>query len=198
MTTTQSPAELDLSLIQETLRGNPDAFGKLMHKHHELALGTAIRILGNAQEAEDVVQHAFIEAFRHLADFRGGAQFSTWLYSIVLNQCRNHIRRRKRQATYSLDATKDSDTDAQPMLQVADSTPSHDEVLERKSETEWIREKVQTLSPDYRDIFILHYYQDLSLQDIANQLNRPLNTVKVYLHRARKELFELWNQRHLK
>lgn len=181
----------DLRLIRETLAGQQDSFAKLMTKHQPILMNSARRMLGNEQEAEDVVQQVFIEAFRHLKEFRGEARFSTWLYSISLNRCRNQIRSRKRRQAISLDAPV-GNSDEGPQLQVADTEQRHDQRLETRMEAAWVRVKLNELSPDYREIFRLHYFADLPLQEVATRLKRPLNTVKVYLHRARKELYELW------
>lgn len=190
---TPSPASIeDLRLIAEILKHDrPEAFGELIKRHQNTLMNVALRMLGNAQEAEDVVQQVFIEAYRHLAEFRQDAQFSTWLYSIILNRCRNHLRSRKRRQEVSLDAPFHQDDESSPIDQVPERGKNHDERLEIRSEAEWIRQKVTLLPKDYREIFELFYFAELPLQAIAERLGRPLNTVKVYLHRARKELYAL-------
>src|SRR5689334_13132289 len=105
-----SEFEDDQRWIQETLNGNQEAFGKLVQKHHPLLYHMACRVLKNPQEAEDVVQEGFIEAFRHLPEFKQHSRFSTWVYTIVLNRIRNMLRHSKVLHIYSLDirrATRD-------------------------------------------------------------------------------------------
>jgi RNA polymerase sigma-70 factor, ECF subfamily len=179
----------DDDAIRETLEGNPEAFGLLIQKYKNSLYDMACRILGNAQEAEDVLQDALLEAYRHLDGFRHKSRFSTWLYSIVLNRVRNRIRHNKTIRWYSLDANVGNDEDATP-LQTPDKGPSIIKLTGDKLAVEAVEKAVQTLNVDYRTIFILHYIQNLPLQEVAERLGRPVGTVKVYLHRARKILYK--------
>jgi RNA polymerase sigma-70 factor (ECF subfamily) len=190
------PSIDDEELIRDTLAGKKDAFGHLIRKHEGPLLALALRILRNREEAEDVTQQVFVDAYRHLADFRHGAQFSTWLYSIALNRARNYLRVRKTRQHITMD-DNDPDVEGRAPLQLPDMTPSAEQALEKQFNLEWIQLEVQSLSSEYKDIFTLHYFQDLPLQEIAKRLDRPLGTVKVYLHRARKDLYERWErQKH--
>ena len=178
----------DDQLIKDTLAGRPEAFGTLMQKHQSALFALALRVVRHQEEAEDVVQQAFVEAYRHLSDFRGGSQFSTWLYSITLNRARNYLRSRKVRQSVAIDGSaSDEDT---PSLQLRDTTPLPEQILEKQWDLDWIRNEVQSLSSEYQAIFQLHYFQNLPLQEVAKRLGRPVGTVKVYLHRARKELYE--------
>ena len=181
----------DDQLIRETLAGRNEAFGELVRRHQSLLMDLAQRMLRNREEAEDVIQQVFVEAYRHLADFRHGAQFSTWLYAIALNRSRNHLRSKKNRRLVSMDGAG-SENDTRAPLQFPDTTPTPDEIIEKQFDLQWIQQEVRSLSNDYQAIFTLHYIQDLPLQEIAKRLDRPLGTVKVYLHRARKELFSRW------
>src|ERR1035437_5840301 len=93
----------DDQLIRDTLSGRKEAFGELVRKHQGMVMDLALRMLRNREEAEDVIQQAFVEAYRHLADFRYGAQFSTWLYAIALNRSRNHLRSRQNRRLVPMD-----------------------------------------------------------------------------------------------
>jgi RNA polymerase sigma-70 factor (ECF subfamily) len=179
----------DDDLIRETLDGNREAFGDLMRKYKDSLYDLAYRILGNFQEVEDILQDAFMEAFRHLKTFNHNARFSTWMYSIVLNRVRNRLRRNKTIRWQSLDAPLGPDPDGPPP-EVADRGPSLPTLVEGKLHLEALEEAVQTLPLEHRSIFILHYMQNLPLQDVAIRLGRPVGTVKVYLHRARKRLYK--------
>src|SRR5258708_39799253 len=102
--------ELDLQklndddLIQDTLSGHREAYGYLVRKYKDSLYDMARRILGDREEAEDVIQESFTEAYRHLSKFNHDSRFSTWLYSIVLNRVRNRLRRSKTIRWSSLDA----------------------------------------------------------------------------------------------
>ncbi len=178
----------DDDLIHETLVGNREVFGILIRKYKDSLYDLACRILGNRQEAEDVLQDAFVEAYRHLAAFNHQARFSTWLYSIVLNRARNRIRHNKTIRWYSLDAGSSTHEDSPP-LEMPDRGPSVQTIAENKLSLETVEKAAHTLPLNYRSIFILHYMQNLSLEEIAQRLGRPTGTVKVYLHRARKLLY---------
>lgn len=178
----------DDDLIRETLAGNREVFGILVRKYKDSLYDLAYRILGNKQEAEDVLQDAFVEAYRHLSGFNHQARFSTWLYSIVLNRVRNRLRRNKTIRWYSLDASPSADEDS-PAPEMPDRGPSVQTMAENKLFLEAVEKAAGTLPLNYRSIFILHYMQDLPLQDIAERLGRPTGTIKVYLHRARKLLY---------
>jgi RNA polymerase sigma-70 factor (ECF subfamily) len=174
-------------LIQDTLSGRVGAFGILVRKHQNALLVAVTRILGNRDEADDVVQQVFIDAYRHLADFRHGSQLFTWLYSIALNRARNHLRQRKARRQISLDGLAPG-PDKRNVFQLPDSNVLPDDSVERQMYLEWISRQMQNLSSDYRAIAVLYYFHNLSLDEVARRVGRPLSTVKVYLHRARKEL----------
>jgi len=177
----------DHELIAETLLGKSQAFGRLMHRHQKPIFDLSLRMLRNREEAEDVVQQVFIEAFRHLEGFRHGSKFSTWLYAIALNRSRNQLRSRKVRQTIPLDSTSPDSDDFMPR-QYPDLSPGPKQILDKMISLEWIRREVLFLSDDYREIFMLHYFQLLSLQAISDRLHKPLGTIKVYLHRARLAL----------
>jgi RNA polymerase sigma-70 factor (ECF subfamily) len=183
----------DNILITNVLNGDTEAFGQLVKKHHELLFNLSFRMLGSREEAEDVIQQVFIEAYRHLKDFHREAQFSTWLYSITLNRTRNCLRSRKSRSLVSIDPNW-TDEEQRAEIQLTDHSPSPEKQLEKKSDLEWLHKNVKFLSADYQAIVTLHYFQNLSLQDVSVRLGRPVATVKVYLHRARKELLKLWSE----
>jgi RNA polymerase sigma-70 factor (ECF subfamily) len=177
----------DRQLIEETLAGRSEAFGLLIRRHRGALFDLVLRVTGNRDEAEDVLQQVFIDAYRHLAEFRHGSQFFTWLYSIALNRARNHLRQRKTRKNVSLDGLMPG-PDKASVFHLPDSLPLPEKLVERKMELDWIVREIDHLPKEYRPIFILHYFHNLSLVEVARRVGRPLGTVKVYLHRARKEL----------
>ena len=186
----------DRQLIEDTLSGRTDAFGVLVERHRGALFGLALRIIGNRDEAEDVLQQVLIDAYRHLAEFRHGSQFSTWLYAIALNKARNHLRQRKTRRNVSLDALA-SGPDKDSVFHLPDALPPLEKLVERKMDLDWIAREIGNLSPEYQPIFILHYFHNLPLAEVARRVGRPLGTVKVYLHRARKELLALRERKKL-
>lgn len=177
----------DTQWISQTLAGDENAFGHLVIKYKDQLFELASRILNSRAEAEDVLQDAFLEAYRHLADFRHKSRFSTWLYSIVLNRVRNRLRQSKVLRWSSLDSRPESNEGYRPP-EIAEKSPALEVLTEKRLELESIHKAVRTFPLHYQSIFILHYFNNISLEEVAQRLGRPLGTVKVYLHRARKLL----------
>lgn len=142
------------------------------------------RHLRHREEAEDVVQQVFIKAYQHLGKFRGESKFFTWLYTIALNLIRNHVRQRKIRHMDSLDVP--TKFEEGPARQWPDKSPSPDDIVHHRWELEKVQVALKNLTDEHRSIFTLHYFQHLSLKEVANRVGRPVGTVKVYLHRARK------------
>jgi RNA polymerase sigma factor (sigma-70 family) len=183
----------DQRWIRETLAGDPEAFGKLVQKHHPLLFHMACRVLKNPVEAEDVVQEGFIEAYRHLAEFKQHSRFSTWMYTIVLNRIRNILRHSKVLRVYSLDIRRTT-RDGHFPVEVVEKSPSLEDTLQNKLELEAMQRAAKSLPPKYQDIFTLYYFNNLSIAEIAQKLGRPPVTIKVYLHRARRLIYKDLNK----
>jgi len=188
MTAPPTLAEED-EIISRTLKGDREAFTSLILKYKDSLYDMACRILGNRTEAEDVLQDAFLEAYKHLPDFNHRSRFSTWVYSIVLNRVRNHLRHNKVIRWSSLDIQETDREDYRPP-EFAEKGPSFHSVMENKFELDSIKKEVKNLPTLHQAIFVLHYFQDMSLDEVAKKLSRPVGTVKVYLHRARKLLYK--------
>jgi len=191
-TNTASPSSksaIDRMWIQEVLSGDEEAFSNLISKYKDQLFELACRILKNRSEAEDILQDAFLQAYRHLGDFRHDSQFSTWLYSIVLNRVRNRMRQNKVLRWYSLDVRR-ADREDIRLPELPHKAPTVDTMAEKHMELERIQKIVGTFPVHYQSIFIMHYFHNLQLEEVAQRLGRPLGTVKVYLHRARKLLYK--------
>ncbi len=175
----------DGDLIISTLAGDEEAFALLVKRHRPPLLEMACRILGQREEAEDVLQEVFMSVHVHLHRFRGEAKLSTWLYTIALNRVRNQIRRRGKRHMVSLDAGSEEGANRR---ELPEKGRALEEIAAQGRDSEKLRSAVEGLSETFRSIFILHYYQHFPLKEIARRLEKPLGTVKVYLHRARKHI----------
>lgn len=175
----------DEELIAATLAGDGEAFAVLVRKHRPPLLAMACRILGQREEAEDVLQDVFMSVHAHLSRFRGESKLSTWLYSIALNRVRNQIRRRGNRTTVSLDAGQE---EGAIRLELPEKGLAVEEFVAQRRDSEQLRVAVDALPEHFRTIFVLHYYHHLPLKEIAQHVAKPLGTVKVYLHRARKHI----------
>lgn len=175
----------DEELITATLAGDGAAFAILLKRHRPLLLEMACRILGQREEAEDVLQEVFMSVYAHLHRFRGESKLSTWLYTIALNRVRNQIRRRGKQRMVSMDAGQEKGASG---WELPEKGPAVEEVEAQRRDSVKLRLAVDALPEHFRSIFVLHYYQHLPLKEIARRVAKPLGTVKVYLHRARKHI----------
>ncbi len=176
--------------IKQTLAGDQGAFAQLIRKYQERLFDLAMRMLNNAEEAEDAVQDAFIEAYRHLGDFSHKSKFSTWVYAIVLNRVRNRLRRNRVLRWFSLDFLQGGDPESPAPRQISDAQPSIEIQVDKKMQLDVVERIIRTFPLHYQTIFIMYYFQNLSLEEIAGRLDRPMATVKVYLHRSRQMLYK--------
>ena len=175
----------DTELIDSVLAGRRDDYAELVRRHHGAVLGLCRAMLGDPALAEDAAQESFLNAYRSLGDFRGGAAFSTWLYRIATNRCLDHIRRRARRAEESLDALIESaGPDIERMLDAGQ--PARDPV----EDADLAARVLARLSPDYRLILTLREVQGLSYDELADALECSLDAVKARLRRARAALQE--------
>ena len=171
--------EEELALVRSAQGGNLEAFDRLVELHGPRLYGFALRMVGSAQEAEDLAQEAFVRAFKSLRQFRQEASFSTWLHRLALNLCLDHLKRRKRQPI-SLEAV------------VEDSVPSPEgnpvAAAERRERQEIIRGAIGALPEAHRAVIVLYDLQGLSYEECAQVLKTNVGTVKSRLNRARLAL----------
>jgi RNA polymerase sigma-70 factor (ECF subfamily) len=176
-------ASLDASLdalVARCQRGDRGAFGRLVTETQGKVYNLAFGILQDHEEAQDMVQEAYVRAWRALPGFRGDAQFTTWLYRITVNTCLN----RKRQLRAQLHVVDGEDT-----LQDLDSgEPDALSATVDKETRQALWAAVEQLADKYRLVITLFYQEQLSYQQIAELLSLPLGTVKAHLNRAREAL----------
>ena len=148
----------------------------------------ALRVLGNAADAEDAVQDAFLSAYKHLDQFKGQAQMSTWLTTIVINSARMKLRQRSRQLYFAMDR----DENKHPLSDVLlDRRPTPEEVCQRVEIWERLAQFLTWLSPPLRTTFQLREMDGLSVREAAQMLGVAEGTVKARLARARIKLKQL-------
>jgi RNA polymerase sigma-70 factor (ECF subfamily) len=164
----------DRELLQAHIDGERHAFGELVTRHQQRAWAVALRTLGDAGDAEDAVQEAFLSALRGAASFRGDAQVSTWLHRIVVNACLDRVRRRT----------------ARPTVALPDQLPSSVDVVETPDPATAmdVRAALQALPDDQRIAIVLIDVEDWSVSDAAELLGVAEGTIKSRCHRGRAKL----------
>ncbi len=180
----------DAAYVLLCQKGDTNAFEVLVERHQKRMLNLAYRIVGDYDEACDVVQEAFLSAYSALRSFRREAKFSTWLYGIVVNQARNRIRQaegRSRHESRSLDDPIEV-KDGNRQRELPDCGESADEQLEKKEIEARVQMCIRTLETEYREVLVLRDIQGFSYEEICSMLNLPEGTVKARLFRARSAL----------
>ena len=165
------------ALIRRAASGDDGAFEALVLAHQKQVYNLCLRLSGSPEDAYDLSQEAFIKAWRGLAQYQFGAEFSTWLYRLTRNVCIDHLRQRKRRPTVPLETEQDGETAALPL---PDSAPGPEERA--------LQAAMQALPEDQREILILRVVNDLPYERISEILSLPLGTVKSRLARARNQL----------
>jgi RNA polymerase sigma-70 factor (ECF subfamily) len=173
----------DQELVRRTMAGEVEAYGRLVERHQAAALRLARRLVG-PDEAEDVVQDAFVRAFHKAADWRGEAPWRVWLLRIVHSTAVNALARRRPAPVAELPE------DAAPVA-AAPGGPTPAAALEAGERRARLELKIGTLRPSHRAVLVLRDLQGLSLDEVAEVTDMPLGSVKGRLHRARQELAEL-------
>src|SRR6187397_2145545 len=177
MSRTMGPTDEDL--VAAFQDGNAAAFDELVARWDRKIHGAIYRIVGADEDARDLCQEAFLKAYRGLGTFKREARFSSWLYQIALNVCRDRIRRRRGKTAVSLDELEDARDGG-----LATAAPSPLDLVEARDLRHLVAEAMATLRAEEREVVILKEYQELTFPEIAEVLDVPLSTVKTRLYRG--------------
>ena len=171
-------------LIQRASRGDASAFETLVTTYEKGVYNLAFRLVGDREDAMDITQDVFLKAYQALPRFRGDSRFSTWIYRVCVNASLDHLRKKQKQPSYSLDeplAIKESSV----TREVADESENVEDSVEIKFLSTDILRALRDLDPAHRAIILLCDVQGYSYQEIADILGLSMGTVKSRLHRAR-------------
>ena len=185
-----SKTNSDQELVALTLAGHKEAFRFLVEKYQGRAYSLAFEILRSKQDAEDVVQEAFVKAFLSLSSFRGESNFYTWLYRIVFNMAIDQKRKTVRQGTDTINSDEQSLFASEQATDFKSSWAGPDDLLYRKEQAKLIESTLAELSEEHRSAFILREVEGLSYADMAKVLGVTQGTVMSRLFYARKKLME--------
>jgi len=171
----------DARLIEETLAGNSAAFGQLVQRYQDRLYNTLVHVIGSPEDALDVVQDAFVQAFVKLESFRGRSAFYTWLYRIAFNVAAT--QRRRRRPVLSVDHAREEGGD-----EPVDPDQGPLDHLEQEERCRQVREALKVLSDEHREVLVLREIDGCCYETIAEILDLPVGTVRSRLHRARLQL----------
>ena len=185
-------AQHDLLLVKKVLdSGDRKAYAELMNSYADQVYATMLKMSGDALDAEDLTLEAFSKAFEKLKQYTPEYAFSTWLFRIAKNNCIDHLRRKKKEESNAGDPEGNDLGIHSATTEIPSQLPGPEQLLINRQETILLRKIVQGLKPNYKAIIEMHYFKELSCEEIAQQLKLPESTVKVRLFRARELLYNI-------
>ncbi|NNM84472.1 MAG: sigma-70 family RNA polymerase sigma factor [Phycisphaerales bacterium] len=186
----------DEQLLAAYLKGDESALSELVSRYQQELFSFLQRFVNDAAVADDLFQETFVQVFRHAASFDLKRKFRPWLFTIAANRARDYLRLTMRQPTVSLDGGGSSDGEGGTLadrLKSDEPTPLDNAQLGEDARR--VREVIDRLSPIYREVLLLSYFNRFAYQEIAEMLHLPIGTVKSRLHGALVAFERLWGQR---
>lgn len=180
----------DLVLVEQALNGDQSAYGDLMERYRESIYFMMLKMVRTEDDAEDLTIEAFGKAFNRLHQYSPSFAFSTWLFKIASNNAIDHIRKKRIQVT-SIDSGYTNDDGDSVSIDIRSGEKDPEEESMHDEKVQMMRGLVKKLKPRYRDLIEKRYFEELSYEEIAEQMNLPLGTVKAQLFRARTFLAEM-------
>jgi RNA polymerase sigma-70 factor (ECF subfamily) len=167
----------EIAIIEEVRGGNTDHYRVLVERYHVGLVQHLFNITHDGHSAEDLAQEAFIKAYEKLGQYNPDYAFSTWLYKIADNMAYRQLKQLRPSSDIN---------DLQDML--PDDKPSAGEQADREHDRSAVRQAIDTLPGDYRQVVTLYYFDNCSYEEIAEIIERPIGTVRTWLHRAKDQL----------
>jgi RNA polymerase sigma factor (sigma-70 family) len=184
-------ARYDLALVRRAVDNNDQkAYAELMTRYRDSIYFMLLKMINNKDDADDLTIEAFGKAFKRLHQYTPNYAFSTWLFKIASNNCIDWIRKQKKK-TFSIDNPIGTDDGDEMTIELRGDGPDPMEVVMKEQKNSIMREVVDKLKPRYRTLVELRYYKEYSYEEIADELDLPLGTVKAQLFRAREFLLNL-------
>lgn len=183
-------AKHDLVLVQKAVDGDQKAYAELMGRYRDAIFFMLLKMVNNKSDAEDLTIEAFGKAFKNISQYSPNFAFSTWLFKIASNNCIDYLRK-KRTNFVSIDGNHNDDKEnSEPTIHLKDDMPDPEENLIKDQKAVLMRTIVKKLKPRYRTLIELRYFKEYSYEEIAEELDLPIGTVKAQLFRARELLFQ--------
>ena len=184
-------AQYDFELVRKAVEnGDQRAFAELLEQYRDPIHYLLLKMVSNREDAEDLTIETFAKAFKNLPNFRPDYAFSTWLFRIATNAGIDFLRKKKLK-TLSIDTTFSNDEGDDIKINIKSADPNPEQELMTEEKGELLRMFIDKLKPRYRILIELRYYKQLSYEEIAEELDMPLGTVKAQLFRARDLLYNV-------
>ena len=180
----------DLALVERAKEGDQSAYAELMERYREPVYFMLLKMIKNNDDADDLTIEAFGKAFNRIHQYSPSYAFSTWLFKIASNNCIDFIRKKRINVT-SMDHAYSNDNGESVGIQVESEGMDPAETVMKKQKVKMMREVVSKLKPRYRELIEKRYFQELSYDEIAEEMDLPLGTVKAQLFRAREFMANL-------
>ncbi len=187
-------AQIDFKLVQSAVEGDQKAYAELLSRYKDSIYFMLLKMVNNRDDAEDLTIEAFGKAFKNLHQYTPDFAFSTWLFKIATNNCIDFIRR-KRKFTFSIDKGFEGDNGQEMQFEIKSPMLDPEEKMIKKQKAALMRDVVEKLKPRYKRLVELRYFHERSYEEIADELNLPLGTVKAQLFRAREFLYQILKSR---
>src|ERR1051325_10865103 len=189
----KEPVSDELALVRAAEAGDISAFEQLVHRYDRNVFRIAQHITQNREDAEDVVQDAFLKSYENLKNFQEQSKFYTWLVRIAVNEALMRLRRRRRERMVSLDEDVKTEEDSMPR-EVADWSPNPEQQYSQAELKDILQRTIQGLPSSFRTVFVLRDVEGLSTEETAEALDLSIPAVKSRLLRARLQLRERLNK----
>ena len=178
----------DYNLVITAKNGDQKAYAELMDRYKDAIYYMLLKMVNNPSDAEDLTIEAFGKAFKNIGQYAPNFAFSTWLFKIATNNCIDFIRK-KRGNHISIDQSDDNQDSIPTTIQ--DTLPDPEENMIKQQKVNLMRDVVTKLKPRYRKLIELRYFKEYSYEEIAQELELPIGTVKAQLFRARELLYNI-------
>lgn len=181
----------DYQLVRNAIdSGDQKAYAELMSRYKDSIYFMLLKMVNNRDDADDLTIEAFGKAFKNIKQYTPDYAFSTWLFKIATNNCIDFIRKKRKQ-TFSIDKGLETDDGGELTIDIKSNQPDPEENLMKKQKVMMMRDVVERLKPRYKKLVELRYFQERSYEEIADELQLPLGTVKAQLFRAREFLYQI-------
>lgn len=178
----------DDALVKEARNGDEQSYKRLVNKYERALYYHILKMVNDKEQVEDLVQEAFVKAFDNLESYNTNYAFSTWLYRIATNHTIDYLRKKKLQ-TLSIDKPRKTKSGEMEM-QLEDQSAQADRSIIRKQRQNIVQHAIDELPEKYRKVIRLRHMEEKSYQEISEELDKPLGTVKAHIFRAREMLYK--------